>query len=152
MAIEVGQKAPEFGLKDQNGELVKLSDYLGKKNVVLSFHPLAWTSVCAAQMLHLHFTEEEFAKRDTVVFGVSVDSVPSKAAWAKALGLGNLRILADFHPKGNVAEKYGLLRREGVSERAVVLIDKEGIVRWVKVYPVKEVPMPQDVLEAIDRL
>jgi peroxiredoxin len=152
MAIEVGQKAPEFGLKDQNGELVKLSDYLGKKNVVLSFHALAWTSVCAAQMLHLHFTEEEFAKRDTVVFGVSVDSVPSKAAWAKALGLGNLRILADFHPKGNVAEKYGLLRREGVSERAVVLIDKEGIVRWVKVYPMKEVPMPQDVLEAIDRL
>lgn len=152
MAIEVGQKAPEFGLKDQNGELVKLSDYLGKKNVVLSFHPLAWTSVCAAQMLHLHFTEEEFAKRDTVVFGVSVDSVPSKAAWAKALGLGNLRILADFHPKGNVAEKYGLLRREGFSERAVVPIDKEGIVRWVKVYPMKEVPLPQEVLEAIDRL
>lgn len=152
MAIAIGQKAPDFELKDAAGKTVKLSDYAGKKNVVLSFHPLAFTRICAAQMLALDLQIEEFRKRDTEVFGVSVDSVESKRAWAAALGLKDLPILADFHPQGAVAQSFGILRKEGFSERAVILIDKAGIVRWVKVYPIRQVPEPAEVLEAIDQL
>jgi peroxiredoxin len=153
MAIAVGEKAPDFELKDLKGNTVRLSDFAGKKHVVLSFHPLAWTRVCAAQMLALDLQIEEFRKRETEVFGVSVDSAESKRAWAAALNLRDLPILADFWPHGALAESLGILREKyGSSERAVILIDKAGIVRWVNVYPIKDVPQPADVLRAIDAL
>ena len=152
MAIVVGQKAPNFELKDTKGNFVRLADFAGKKHVVLSFHPLAWTRICAAQMLALDLQIEEFRKRNAEVFGVSVDSVECKRAWAAALGLKELPILADFYPHGALAESLGILRKLGFSDRAVILIDKAGVVRWVKVYPIHDVPAPADVLAAIDAL
>jgi len=152
MALAVGQKAPEFEMKDTEGNVIRLSDYAGKKNIVLSFHPLAWTRVCAAQMIGADLKIEEFRKRDTEIFGVSVDSVESKRAWAAALNLRDLPILADFYPHGAVAESFGILRKVGSSERAGVLIDKAGVIRWLKVYPIRQVPDPAEVLGAIDNL
>jgi len=152
MAITVGTKAPDFELMDTEGNAVRLSSFAGKKNVVLAFHPLAFTRFCTAQMLALDIQLGEFRKRDAEVFGISVDSTDSKRAWAATMGLKYLPILADFYPHGAVAESYGLLRPVGSAERAMVVIDKAGVVRWVKVYPVHSVPEPADALAALDGL
>ncbi|NJF24226.1 peroxiredoxin [Thermococcus sp. Bubb.Bath] len=143
--MKVGEKAPDFLLKDQNGEDFRLSDFRGKK-VLLSFHPLAWTSVCEKQMKALDENYERFEKLNVVPVGISVDSVPTKKAWAEHMGLKKLRILSDFWPHGKVAKLYGLFREEGgFSERANVLVDEEGKVVFFKVYPIGELPDLEEV-------
>ena len=144
--IKVGEKAPEFTLKDQSGADVALSDLHGKK-VLLSWHPLAWTSVCTDQMRDLERNYRRFEEKGVVVLGMSVDSAPSKSAWAKILLLNNVRILADFHPLGKVAKEYGLFSEEyGASKRANVLIDEKGIVCWVKKYEIRTLPDIEEVI------
>ncbi len=145
MAVVVGSKAPDFSLKDQNGEFHKLSDFLGKK-VVLSFHPLAFTPVCATQMQDLEKNKDNFAKKNAVALGLSIDSVYAKSAWAKELDIAETLLLADFFPHGKVAEEYGIMRKEGFSERAVFIVDEKGIVIFSKVYPIKELPDMQELL------
>jgi peroxiredoxin len=138
---KVGDKAPDFELPAVGNKKVRLSDYRGKKNVVLSFHPLAWTGICAAQMKDLQQNIRTLTDKDTVALGISVDSVPSKKAWAESLGITQVEFLADFEPKGAVAKLYGIYREEdGFSERAVFVVDKEGIIRFAKIYPIKEKP------------
>ncbi len=109
--IEIGDKAPDFTLKDQHNKDVDLSGLKGKK-VLLSFHPLAWTKVCARQMQSLEKNTEIFRSLNTLPLGVSVDTVPSKHAWAKELGVKETRLLSDFWPHGEVANLYGLFRDE----------------------------------------
>jgi len=145
----VGEAAPGFTLPAIDGGKVSLGDYKGEKNVILSFHPLAWTSVCGAQMLALELNQEALEELDAVALGLNVDPIPSKAAWAKALGVGKLTLLSDFHPQGQVAEKYGILRAEGFSERAVFVVDKEGIIRFARVYPIGQLPDLDEVLDAL---
>ncbi|KUH34506.1 thioredoxin peroxidase [Thermococcus celericrescens] len=138
--MNVGEKAPDFVLKDQNGEDFRLSNFSGKK-VLLSFHPLAWTGICEKQMKALEENHERFEGLNVVPVGISVDAVPSKKAWAEHIGLKKLRILSDFWPHGEVAKLYGLFReKDGFSERANVLIDEDGKVAFFKVYPIREVP------------
>ena len=137
---KIGEKAPDFELPAVGDKNIRLSDYLGKKNVILSFHPLAWTGVCAAQMKDLENNIQRFTDTDTVALEISVDSVPTKDAWAESLGISHVEFLSDFEPKGDVAKKYGIFREEGFSERAVFVVDKEGTVRFAKVYPIKEKP------------
>lgn len=147
--IAVGEIAPDFVLKDNRAQDVRLSDYRGKK-VLLSWHPLAWTGVCAKQMKSLEDNLAEFDKNNTVPLGMSVDSYPSKNAWAKELGIANVRLLADFWPHGQAAQDYGLfLTEKGVSERANVLIDEEGKVAWVKTYEIPELPDIEEVLTVV---
>ncbi|WP_031505316.1 peroxiredoxin [Pseudothermotoga hypogea] len=144
--LMVGSTAPDFTLKDQDGNLIQLSSLKGRK-VLLSFHPLAWTSVCADQMKSLELAYEEFESLKVVPLGISVDPVPSKKAWADALGLKKLRILSDFWPHGEVAKAFGIFRdKDGFSERANVLIDEEGKVIWMKVYPIKQLPDVGEIL------
>jgi len=150
--VAVGSKAPEFALKDQNDKKVGPGDFPGK-NVVLSFHPLAWTSVCTIQMQDLEKNRGELARRNAVALGLSVDSVPCKAAWAKAIGVTETSILADFWPHGGVAQSYGIFReRNGFSERAVVVVDAGGKVAWTKVYPIPQAPDMGEILAALDAL
>ncbi len=149
--IQVGEMAPDFSLKGSLGSQVHLSDYRGKKTVVLSFHPLAFTSVCSAQMLLLELEHKRFEELGVQVLGISVDSVPAKEAWAQAIGVRSFPMLADF-PGGDVARRYGLLRPEGFSERAVVVVDREGIVRFVKIYPLREVPRPEELWPILEAL
>lgn len=150
--IRIGMSASAIRLPDQDGQLVDLGAFRGK-NILLSFHPLAWTDVCARQMEGLEASRASFAERNTVAFGVNVDAVPSKRAWAESIGVRETRLLSDFWPHGAVAEALGLFRSEdGFSERASVLIDKEGIVRAVIVHPIGEVPNLHELWEAIDRL
>jgi peroxiredoxin len=147
--IAVGDMAPDFVLKDNRVQDVRLSDFRGKK-VLLSWHPLAWTGVCAEQMKALEANLAEFEKYNTVPLGMSIDSYPSKNAWAKELGIANLKLLADFWPHGKVAQDYGLfIEEKGFSERANVLIDETGKVIWVKVYEIPELPDIAEVLAKV---
>jgi len=147
--ISIGEYAPDFVLKDNRGQDICLSDFKGKR-VLLSWHPLAWTKVCADQMKALETNLAEFEKQNTIPLGLSIDSYPSKNAWAKELQIANVKLLADFWPHGKVAQDYGLFReQEGVSERANVLIDETGKVIWVKIYPIHELPDMDEVLKEL---
>ena len=147
--IDVGDMAPDFTLKDNRVQDVSLAEYRGKK-VLLSWHPLAWTAVCAQQMKSLEDNLAEFEKYNTVPLGMSIDSYPSKNAWAKELGVANVKLLADFWPHGKVAQDYGLfLDDKGFSARANVLIDEAGKVVWVKVYDIPELPDIEEVLTMV---
>ncbi len=147
--MKAGEKAPGFVLSDQHGEKTDLASLRGRK-VILSFHPLAFTPVCAKQMRALEENKYQFEKLNALALGVSVDSVPAKRAWAKDLRIKGTKLLSDFWPHGAVAEAYGVFRAgDGYSERAVIILDEDGIVRWSKVYPISEVP---DMREILDKL
>jgi peroxiredoxin len=150
--IAVGDVAPDFILKDNKDSEIRLSDYRGKK-VLLSWHPLAWTGVCTDQMRALDANWDTFQKLNTIPLGLSVDPAPSKKAWATAIALSNLSIPSDFWPHGKVTQDYGLfIERFGFSERANVIIDEEGIVRWVKVYPIKQLPDINEVFDVLSKM
>jgi peroxiredoxin len=145
--IKPGSQAPDIVLKDQHNREFRLSDLRGQK-VLLSWHPLAFTKVCARQMQSLERGLPSFKGLGVVPVGLSVDAVPAKHAWARAIKVRNLRMLSDFWPHGGAARKYGLLRKEGFSERANVLVDGNGRVAWVKAYPLGELPDIREVLRA----
>jgi peroxiredoxin len=146
--VQQGKKVKDFSLKDQNGQDFHLSEYRGEK-VLLSFHPLAWTPICAKQMQSLEKNKRSLDRLNTVAVGLSVDSVPSKAAWAKSLRIKNTRLLADFWPHAGVAKSMGLLRAEGFSERANVIVDETGKIIFVKVYPIRELPDIGEILRVL---
>ncbi|HUH67102.1 MAG TPA: redoxin domain-containing protein [Syntrophales bacterium] len=147
-AVQEGQKVKDFSLKDQNGDDFRLSEFRGEK-VLLSFHPLAWTSVCAKQMQALEKHKRALDKLNAVAVGLSVDSVPCKAAWAKSLMIKKTRLLADFWPHGGVAKSMGLFRKEGFSERANVIVNEAGKVVFAKVYPIRELPDMKELLSVL---
>jgi len=149
MAIQVGDSAPDFTLKDNRGNDVKLSDYRGKK-VLLSFHPLAWTGICADQMKSLEEKKDIFDGLNTVALGISIDSVPSKNAWAKELEIAETKLLSDFWPHGEVAQKYGVfIEEKGIAGRANIILDEDGMVIWMKKY---DIPVLPDIEEVINFL
>lgn len=146
--ILVGKKAKDFALKDHNGQDFRLS-YFRDRKVLLSFHPLAWTAVCAQQMKDLEKNQKAFDKLNTVAVGLSVDSVPCKAAWAKHLKITKTPLLADFWPHGQVAKSLGILRAEGISERANIILDEKGKITYVKIYPIKQLPDLQEIFQVL---
>lgn len=147
--IAVGAKAPDFSLEDQHGKKRSLSEFKGKK-VLLSWHPLAWTSVCTDQMRALEANKDRFAALNTQALGLSVDPAPSKAAWAAVLAIRETPLLADFWPHGKVAKDYELfLEDAGISGRYNILIDEQGKVAWAKEYPIGQLPDLEEVLQAI---
>jgi peroxiredoxin len=153
MPLKAGDDAPDFELRSHTGGTVRLSDFRGRKNVVLAFHPLAFTPVCDTQMSGYESDLAKFAAEDAVVLGVSIDAQPAKAAWARTLGSISYDLLSDFHPHGEVAGRYGVFRpKEGFSERAIFVIDKQGKVAWSKVYAIPEQPANAEVLAALARL
>lgn len=148
--MKEGELAPDFTLKDQSEREVSLSALRGKR-VVLSFHPLAWTEICRIQMQDLEKHKADFERLGAVALGLSVDSVPCKKAWAEAIGVQETPLLADFWPHGGVAQAYGIFReRNGFSERAVFIVDEEGIIRFRKVYPIREVPDIGEILNVLE--
>ncbi|MGD9675062.1 MAG: redoxin domain-containing protein [Candidatus Bipolaricaulia bacterium] len=138
--VRVGTAAPRIALKDQDGDPMDLATLRGKR-VLLSFHPLAWTEVCRLQMQALEARATDFTRLGAVPLGISVDPVPCKKAWAEAIGIERIRLLSDFWPHGRAAAALGLFReKQGFSERAAVILDEEGLVRFAKVYPLTELP------------
>ncbi len=145
--IKAGEKAPDFALKDQNGEEVKLSDYKGKK-LLIAFHPLAWTSVCLDQMRDIEKNYDTIKEKNACAVGISVDPQPSKSAWAKAICLEDLKILSDFNPVAEMSKSYGsFLEKINASGRAAVIVDEEGIVSWSKEYDPSSLPDIQEILD-----
>ena len=124
LKVKVGQPAPDFTLPSVSGEKISLSQYRGKKHVVISFVPAAWTPVCSDQL---------FDENDAVLLGITVDNIPTLFAWTKQMGDLWFPVLSDFWPHGAVADKYGVLRSDGVSERALIFIDKNGIIQDIQV-------------------
>ncbi|MCX8094869.1 MAG: redoxin domain-containing protein [Caldisericia bacterium] len=150
--IKLGDKFIDFTLKDQEGNKITISSFSGKK-ILLSFHPLAWTSICAEQMKDLEKNYEEFLKYNTIPIGISVDPVPTKKAWADYLGLKNLKILSDFWPHGDVSKLYGIFRdKEGFSERANILIDENGKIIFIKIYELSKLPDLNEIFDTLRSL
>lgn len=149
--IMVGKKVEDFKLHDHNEKEVVLSSLAGRK-VLLSFHPLAWTGICTQQMQDLDQAYSAFTDLNTVPLGVSVDTVPSKKAWAESMGLKSLQLVADFWPHGDLAKKLGIFREaNGFSERANVLLDEQGNVEWIKVYEIKALPNLDEVFAQLKK-
>lgn len=149
MSLAVGQTAPDFVLKDQSQKEVKLSDFAGKKNVVLVFYPLDWSPTCTNE--HVCFVNgmKQFETLDAEVLGVSVDSVWSHKAYAEKMGI-KYSLLADFHPKGAMSEKYGVyLGDKGITGRSIFIVDKAGKVAWAKNYDIPVVPDINEVAAAL---
>jgi peroxiredoxin len=150
MALSAGEMAPDFGLTNQRREQVRLSDFRGKKRVVLGFHPMAFTPVCANQMTGYEKDLARFEAADAVVFGVSTDPQPSKTGWAAALGGISFDMLSDYHPKGHVSRQYGVYSEEaGFSQRAVFVVGKDGRIAWSKVYDMDTQPDNEEIFAAL---
>ena len=149
--IQVGDEAPDFTLKDQNKEEFHLVDFQGQR-VLLSFHPLAWTGVCAKQMKALDRHQDLFAELNTQAAGLSIDSVPVKYAWAKQLEITRTRLLSDFWPHGHVASLFGIFRQgDGFSERANIIVGTDGRVEFIKIYDIPELPDIEEIIAFLRR-
>jgi len=144
MAVEVGDQAPDFELRDQHGTPVRLSSFRGAKNVVLVFYPLAFSGVCTSELCAIRDEFPEVSRDDVEMLTVSVDSVYSHRAWADAEHY-EFELLSDFWPHGEVAKLYGVFDPErGIAIRGTFIIDKEGVVRWKVVNPT---PQARDLAE-----
>jgi peroxiredoxin (alkyl hydroperoxide reductase subunit C) len=140
LKVKIGDQAPDFTLPSVSGEKVTLSQYRGEKNVVVSFVPAAWTPVCSDQWPGYNIVKEMFDMNDAVLLGITVDNIPTLYAWTKQMGKLWFPVLSDFWPHGEVAARYGVLRSEGVSERALFYIDKKGIIRDIQVSDINKRP------------
>lgn len=149
MSIAVGTTAPDFALQNQDKKEVKLSDFAGKKPVVLMFYPLDWSPTCTNE--HQCFVNDmrNFDSLDAEVLGISVDSVWSHKAYAEKMGI-KYSLLADFHPKGAMSDKYGVyFADKGITGRSIFIVDKSGKVAWRKDYDLGTVPDVKEVAEAL---
>ncbi len=148
--IEIGERAPHFSLRDQNGKIAKLADFKGRR-ILLSFRPLAWTAVCHDQMMLLEGNHLRFDELNTIALGIGVDSVPSNKAWAEEMDITNTRLLSDFWPHGEVAGAYDVFRdAEGFSERANIIIDEDQRVVFARVYPTSQLPDFDEIMEFLE--
>jgi peroxiredoxin len=150
--LSPGTRAPDFGLRDPSGDVVRLSDFRGRPLVVV-FYPLDWSPGCS-QQLDLYQQElDEFRSRGAELAAISVDSLYSHGAWAAVRGI-TFPLLADFHPKGAVARDYSVWREpDGFSERALYVIDATGDIAYSQVSPyLHHVPDIYELLPVLDEL
>jgi peroxiredoxin len=152
VAVDVGDKAPDFSLKDQNNEVVTLSEFAGKRNVVLLFYPLAFTGVCQGELCSIRDDLSAFQNENVQVIAVSVDSPYAHKVWA-ADQVYEFPLLADFWPHGKVAQDYGVFNdAAGISIRGTFIIDKTGVVRWKVVNQPADARDQSEYLKAIAEL
>ena len=150
--IAVGTKVPDFTLQDQDQNDVTLSSFQGKKNVVLAFYPLDFSPVCSKEHACFRDDLKGFEGLNAQVLGVSVDSAWAHKAFARHLEV-SYPLLADFHPRGQVAAKFGLyLDDKGITQRATVVIDKQGVVRYVHVNEILEQRDNKQIHKALEQL
>ena len=140
LKVKAGQPAPDFSLPAVSGKNISLSQYRGKKNVVLSFVPAAFTPVCSDEWPGYNVVKDMFDNSDAILLGITVDNIPTLHAWTRQMGQLWFEVLSDFWPHGAVADKYGVLRSDGLSERALIFIDKQGIISAVLVMDINRRP------------
>lgn len=152
LKVKVGKPAPDFTLKAVSGDAVSLKQYRGKKNVVISFVPAAWTPVCSDQWPGYNIVRDMFDQYDAMLLGITVDNIPTLFSWTNQMGNLWFPVLSDFWPHGSVAKKYGVLRSDGTSERALFIIDKKGIIRYIDVHDINKRPKLEDVIRELEKL
>jgi peroxiredoxin len=152
LRVRVGEPAPDFTLPAITGERITLSRFRGRKNVVLSFVPAAWTTVCSDQWPGYNIVKDLFDARDAVLLGITVDNIPTLFAWTNQMGELWFPVLSDFWPHGAVADAYGVLRSDGTAERAIFIINKEGIIRSIMVGDINKRPPLEDLIRELDKL
>ena len=152
LKVKVGEPAPDFTLRAVSGEKITLCQYRGKKNVVLSFVPAAWTPVCSDQWPGYNIVREMFDHHNTTLLGITVDNIPTLFSWTNQMGKLWFPVLSDFYPHGQVAEAYGLLRSDGTAERALIVIDREGVIRYIDVQDINERPSLEKLMQAVEKL
>lgn len=160
VALKVGDRAPDFTLPSVEGEErgeFRMRDYLGKQNVVVTFHPLDWTPTCESQLPILDSLHAKFAEAGGKLLDISVDSIESHLAWQRMeIGMMRFPLCSDFYPHGEVTRRFGILREEppvsGISERAAFIVDKEGIIRFAKVYPIDQLPDIDGLLAELKKI
>lgn len=152
LKVKVGEKAPDFTLPSLTGERVSLQQFLGKKNVVLSFVPAAWTPVCSDQWPGYNIVKDIFDQQNTILLGITVDNIPTLFAWTNQMGHLWFPVLSDFWPHGKVAGEYGILRSDGMAERALFLIDKKGIIRYINVNDINKRPSLELLVRELQQL
>jgi peroxiredoxin (alkyl hydroperoxide reductase subunit C) len=150
--VKVGNPAPNFILPSISGEKVSLSQFRGKKNVVLSFVPAAWTPVCSDQWPGYNIAKDIFNQYDAILLGITVDNIPTLFAWTNQMGQLWFPVLSDFWPHGAVAKRYGVLRSNGVSERALFVINKKGTIRYINVHDINKRPPLEDLMNALEKV
>lgn len=151
-ALTPGTPAPEFKLKNFDGSEVSLSQFRNQKNVLLAFFPLAFTPVCSCQIPSYRDDLARFESLDCQPLALGISSVPAHKAWVDSLGGVNIPVLSDFYPHGEVARRYGVLREEGFPERALFLIDKQGMIRYSRVLELRQAPDNEVILQELRKL
>ncbi|MDD4860934.1 MAG: redoxin domain-containing protein [Smithellaceae bacterium] len=152
LKVKVGQIAPDFTLKAVSGKKVSLKDYIGQKNIVLSFVPAAWTPVCSDQWPGYNIVQDLFEENDAVLLGITVDNIPTLYSWTNQMGRLWFDVLSDFWPHGAVASRYGILRSDGTAERAIIIIDKKGIIRYIDVHDINRRPPLESIIHQLEKL
>lgn len=156
LKVAVGDPAPDFTLPSLDGKPVRLSSFEGKKNVVISFVPAAWTPICSDQWPGYNAFKELFDAHDATLLGITVDNLPTLFAWTHEMDTEAGRVwfpvLSDFWPHGEAAARYGVLRSDGTSERALFVIDKKGIIRYIDVHDVNMRPNLEDLARELEKL
>ena len=150
--LKIGDLAPDFTLPTVSGEKVSLGRFLGKNNVVISFVPAAWTPVCSDQWPGYNIAKSIFEKNNAILLGITVDNIPTLFAWTNQMGNLWFPVLSDFWPHGAVASQYGVLRSDGISERALFVIDKRGIIRYIDVRNINQRPHLEILVKELERI
>lgn len=151
LKVAVGDRAPDFELPNLWGTRTSLKEFRGR-NVVLSFVPAAWTPVCSDQWPGYNILKDVFAGYNAVLLGITVDNVPSLYAWTKEMGDLWFPVLSDFWPHGEVADRFGVLRSDGTSERAIIVIDGNGIIRYIDVHDINKRPPLETIVRELQKL
>ena len=152
LKVKIGDQAPDFSLKAVSGGRVSLAQFKGNKNVVISFVPAAWTPVCSDQWPGYNIAKSLFDQQDAVLIGITVDNIPTLHAWINQMGRLWFPVLSDFWPHGAVAQKFGVLRSDGTTERALFFIDKRGVIRHIHVENINVRPKLEIIVQALQDL
>jgi peroxiredoxin len=152
LKVHVGDRAPDFNLVAIDGSPVKLSDFRGRRNVVISFIPAAWTPVCSDQWPGYNLARPLFESHNAVLLGISVDNRATLFAWTRQMGHLWFPVLSDFWPHGAVAAKYGVLRSDGMADRALIFIDTHGVISYIYVSDINQRPHLELIAEQLERL
>ncbi|MBF0112722.1 MAG: peroxiredoxin [Desulfamplus sp.] len=152
LKVKVGDIAPDFTLKSISGKNITLSQFRDKSNVMLTFIPAAWTPVCSDQWPGYNIARSLFEEHNTIILGISIDNIPTLFAWTRQMGDLWFEVLSDFWTHGKVADSYGILRGDGVAERAIFLIDKKGVLRFIHVADINTRPDLGKIVKAMQEI
>lgn len=152
LKVKAGDPVPDFTLPSIAGKRVTLSDFEGRKNVVLSFVPAAWTPVCSDQWPGYNIARPLFEKHNAILLGITVDNIPTLHAWTNQMGDLWFPVLSDFWPHGAAADALGVLRSDGMTERALFVIDTAGIIRYIEVSDINVRPSLEKLIKALGDL